>query len=661
MKLEDVQKQVELDMKRRETNTKIYYLDRMVEEMQRGYFCVFAGAGLSAASGYVDWKTLLEPMGRQLGLNMNMDLTLLAQYYENEFTRDELNRRILDEFAKIPKSNTNMEILASMPICRYWTTNYDSVIEDTLKEQGKVVDVVTDQLQFKYHSPGRDAVVLKMHGDKTLPDRAVLCKNDYETYDDDRAIFTQSLTLDLISNTFLFIGFSFSDPNLDRIIAIVKRNFKEASLKEHYCFLRSINLKDYIKNKNENEYDKAKEQFEQDRSAQACKIRDMRRYGIETILVDDFNQITHMLKYMREKIKLSSVFVSGGIDSNNSDSYGSFQDKKEGKLGKAENFIMQLADRLILKQYNLVTGFGVGVGNYIVAGAYKRGEGKKANKLDERIYIQPMISIDDDLDMKKKIREELLAKCGIVITIFGKSVENTDKEKLEEDGTYIEYKIAKDDGKVIIPVGATGFTSKIIYEKEKSEWESNEALYCILGDEKKDNDTLVNSIIEGIEYKKSKQEEYMRKVLMKDLFELSEKKKNLKKVFLSFHYDSCSIYVDKVIDIILKSEKYWMSRELEKCEGDKIQQWIDDKLKDASITIIMFNKEFSNSKWTDYEVQMSIKKRIPFLFLIKKEEYVEEELETYIKQKEIGQYGKLLWENENDFEKIPLELNALLN
>lgn len=182
MNIRNIAEQVEVDFKKREANTKIYYLDRMVEEIKRGFFCVFAGAGLSAASGYVDWKTLLEPMGRQLGLNMNMDLTLLAQYYENEYTRDELNRRILEEFAKIPKSNVNMEILSSMPITRYWTTNYDSIIEDTLRNKGKIVDVVTNQMQFKYHSPDRDAVVFKMHGDKTMPDQAVLCKNDYEMY-----------------------------------------------------------------------------------------------------------------------------------------------------------------------------------------------------------------------------------------------------------------------------------------------------------------------------------------------------------------------------------------------------------------------------------------------------------------------------------------------
>ena len=95
-------------------NQKIRNLDNIVEALKNGGLSIFAGAGLSAASGYVDWKQLLKPMCEQLGLNINMDLTLIAQYYENEYTRHGLNQAILKEFSKVPKKNDNMEILASL-------------------------------------------------------------------------------------------------------------------------------------------------------------------------------------------------------------------------------------------------------------------------------------------------------------------------------------------------------------------------------------------------------------------------------------------------------------------------------------------------------------------------------------------------------------------
>lgn len=656
MKLSEVQSEINYSIRQREASTKVYYLDRMVDELKSGYLCVFAGAGLSAASGYVDWKTLLKPMGQQLGLNMNMDLTVLAQYYKNKFTRDELNRRMLEEFAKIPQRNDNMEILASMPITRYWTTNYDSVIEDTLRKKGKNVDVIKDQLQFKYHSPDRDVVVFKMHGDKELPDKAILCKDDYEMYDEDRIIFTQGLMMDLISNTFLFIGFSFSDPNLDRIISIVRRNFKGETLKKHYCFLRDIRLEDYMGQ--DGDFNRVKEQYIQDKNAQEYKIDYMKKYGIETILVDEFGQITQMLKYMSDKLKLNSIFISGGLNSEKPNEYGEFQVMHKGTLGKAETFIMDLSNTLIAKKYKLVTGFGIGVGNYVVAGAYKNRDERSQTKVEDRVYIQPMISVEDDrLDIKNQIREELLEKCGIVISIFGKSAPDVDREALERDGTYLEYKISKNIGKIVIPIGATGFTSRIIYNEENAQWQEQDKIYHVLGESTVDNGELISNILQAIAYKKYKREEEMKRALIKNIFEDSKKK-----VFVSFHYKSAVEYLKIIADVIKKSEHYWISEEDEKCNSIEIQKWIDEKIENTDVIIVIFNKDFSDSKWTKYEVEKSIQYNIPFLFLIKEDgnEIISQDFGNYIRQREITKYSVLKWRTVDDFQNIPSKLDELL-
>jgi len=563
----------------------------------------------------------------------------------------------MEEFAKIPQKNDNMEVLASMPIIRYWTTNYDSIIEDTLREKGKKVDVITNQLQFKYHSPERDAVVFKMHGDKELPDKAVLCKDDYEKYDEDRIIFTQGLMMDLISNTFLFIGFSFSDPNLDRIISVVRRSFKGETLKKHYCFLRDIRLEDYLRL--DIDFDRAKEQYIQDKNAQEYKIEYMRNYGIETILIDEFEQITQMLKYMRDRLKLNSIFISGGLNSNKPNDYGEFQMVHRGNIGKAEMFIMDLSNTLIEKKYKLVTGFGVGVGNYVVAGAYRNREVDNQTKFEDRVYIQPIISVEDDrIDIKNKIRKELLEKCGIVIFIFGKSDPNIEREFFEKDGTYLEYNISNKMEKIVIPIGATGFTSRIIYNEEKSQWLEQKKIYQALGDKTIDNGKLISNILQAIEYKKYKREEEMRKSLIKNIFE-----ENRKKVFVSFHYESSAELFNKVADVIKKSDHYCICEEAEKCDSIKIQQWIDEKIKDVNIIVVIFNKEFLSSKWTEYEVKMSIKYNIPFLFLINEEDDVgkPQYLNKYIKQQGITRYEVLKWKKVNEFQTIPSKLDELLH
>ena len=87
--------------------------------MKQGDISIFAGAGLSIASGYVDWKKLLEPISKQLRLNSNIDLTETAQYYKDKFGRQGLNSLVFNEFDKMPKI---MIILIGWLKCQYRNT-----------------------------------------------------------------------------------------------------------------------------------------------------------------------------------------------------------------------------------------------------------------------------------------------------------------------------------------------------------------------------------------------------------------------------------------------------------------------------------------------------------------------------------------------------------
>lgn len=163
--MSDIRKLLEQDRLEFEADQKIKNLDNIVQALRNGRLSIFAGAGLSASSGYVNWKQLIKPMSDYLGLNINTDLTMIAQYYENECTREGLNRAILNEFSKVPTKNDNMEILASLPIDTYWTTNYDSIIEDTLLRNGKTVDVIYEQIQTSVYK-GYKQDKIEMRGDR---------------------------------------------------------------------------------------------------------------------------------------------------------------------------------------------------------------------------------------------------------------------------------------------------------------------------------------------------------------------------------------------------------------------------------------------------------------------------------------------------------------
>lgn len=218
-----------------------------------GYAAVFAGAGLSSGSGYVDWKDLLREFAKDIGLDIEKenDLITAAQFYRNEHAnRASINQTLMEAFTVENKENENIKILARMPINTYWTTNYDQLLENEFRNNNRKIDIKVDINQLATTLPDRDAVLYKMHGDVNHPADAVLTKDDYESYDIKRSLFRTALQSDLISKTFLFVGFSFEDPNLDYILSKI-HNLMGENERDHYCFFKRVKRED---RKNEDEY-----------------------------------------------------------------------------------------------------------------------------------------------------------------------------------------------------------------------------------------------------------------------------------------------------------------------------------------------------------------------------------------------------------------------
>ena len=546
--MSDIRKLLEQDRLEFEADQKIKNLDNIVQALRNGRLSIFAGAGLSASSGYVNWKQLIKPMSDYLGLNINTDLTMIAQYYENECTREGLNRAILNEFSKVPTKNDNIEILASLPIDTYWTTNYDSIIEDTLRRNGKTVDVIYEQIQYKNYTPGRDAVVYKMHGDKNFPDRAVISKTDYELYDVYRSVFSKGLVMELITKTVLFIGFGFADPNLDRFISIVRHTFEKYSPPTHYCFMRSVSYEDYLDEK-------------------------------------------------------------GNLNFKN-----------------GEWFIMQLSKRIIDDGYDIVNGFGVGIGNYVVSGAYMGGVQRGGSDyVSKHLTIQPLISVEQqDSDKKDEVRRKLIRDCGTVIFLFGKTLyedNNSKKDELDKDGTYREYEIAVKEVKNVIPVGATGLTSRYIYNEVYSENQNTPFIDRLNAvDENINCMQLIDDIMAMIESEKRKKEENIKQTLMKDAFSNDDMSHdNLPdqiNVFVSFHFAGANLQSRLILSVLDDEPGINPVKESGKIEDKrKIKQWIDRKIKSTSVTILILSKGMTKSIWVGREIQKSIEENNKFVLV----------------------------------------------
>ncbi len=451
---------------------------------------IFAGAGFSKASGFVDWKELMRDIAIDLGLDVDKetDLIAIAQYHINERlgNRNIINQSIIDHFTKDAEVTENHKILAELPITTYWTTNYDNLIERSLEAAGKTPDTKIISENICITKSKRDAVIYKMHGDASLPNDAVLTKEDYETYELNRSAYSIVLQADLVSKTFLFVGFSFEDPNLIYIFTRIKNLLGTKSTRNHYCIF-----------KRETDPDKLRKQ--------EFKLKDLNRYGIFAVLVDNYSQITDILKKIDHNYKRSHIFISGAAEVFNE--YGSEK--------KAIELIHNLSKRIIANKKKLISGFGYKVGSAVINGALEYIFSTKYRKIDEYLKLMPFPQLNsgeldgatqDEIMKRKKERNNLyrdlmISEAGIAIFIFGNKLLKKDGKDVitNSNGMYDEFKIAKEKGVKPIPIGATGYMAREIWEEVINDYDKYyngdpeiKQWLTILGDNTQSNDQLIN-------------------------------------------------------------------------------------------------------------------------------------------------------------------------
>ena len=429
------------------------FINAYSKEVESNNAAIFAGAGLSMPAGFVNWKTLLRPLANELGLDIHREenLVALAQYYYNENgrNRNRINQILINEFGSQAQPTPNHEILVRLPISTYWTTNYDRLIELTLEQADKVPDVKYTTAQLATTKPRRDAIVYKMHGDVEHPDKAVLIKDDYESYHVKMEPFITALSGDLVSKTFLFIGFSFNDPNLDYILSRIRITYTE-NQRRHYCFLRSV-----VREEDESEQD-----FEYRRLKQALFINDLKRFNVKALLLDGYGQITEILKAIELKHKQRSIFIGGSAHD-----YGTLTREE------AEKFIHSLSEELVKSGYRIISGFGVGVGSAVISGALETIYSNKKAYSDEQLVLRPFPqsvsgTIARDV-LWEKYRQDMVSYAGIAIFMFGNKL--VEGNVVDAAGVEQEFRIAVQQGCKVLPLGATGY----IAEKLFSEVESN--------------------------------------------------------------------------------------------------------------------------------------------------------------------------------------------
>lgn len=436
------------------TNDIEVFINDFVKDLNEGTASIFAGAGLSIPSGFVNWSELMTEIALDLGLDINIekDLISIAQFHVNENrTRSKLNRKILEEFTEDTAETDNHKIIARLSVSSIWTTNYDELIEKSFIKQNKVVDVKYTNEQILTTKPKRDIVIYKMHGDVNHPNDAILTKEQYEQYHQTHEPFINALTGELTTKTFLFVGFSFSDPNLDYVLSRLNFRFREAK-RQHYCFIKKPILGD-PQNPNQ-------ATFDYNITRQTLAINDLKRYGIKSLQIESYADITTILNEIEFRYRKGTVFISGSAEI-----FDPFN------RNEALGFIHNLSKIIIQNDFRIVNGFGWGIGSSVINGSLEEIYNNPNKHSENQLILKPFPQFETGNKklnvLWEEYRQKMISQCGISIFVFGNKKVGDDI--VEANGVIREFEIAREKGIICLPIGITQYASKTIFDKISKE------------------------------------------------------------------------------------------------------------------------------------------------------------------------------------------------
>jgi hypothetical protein len=460
------------------------FLREYGDAVAEGTAAVFVGAGMSRAAGYVDWAELLSEFALELGLDLDIetDLVSVAQYHlnENASNRNRLAQKIVDEFHDSKEPTESLLTLAKLPIDKWWTTNYDDVVERSIKHVGKKAYKVATAANVTVRPRGTDVLVNKMHGDVDDLDKVVITRDDYEDYVANFPGFRERIFADLSERTFVFLGYSFTDPHFDFILSELRRSYGR-NAKTHYAIMRRVALVNEDGKREKSEYNARR---------QLLSVKDLERYGIKTVLVDGHEEIPELLRRLRQRYLRRHVFVSGAVAE---------PDDADAKIAA----LSQALGRALMKSsYNLVNGLGLGVGGNVVFGALDTLYREKSTRIEHRLQLWPFPQVVPEAERKAfntKHREKMLETVGFTVVIAGSKVRGD--ELVRSNGIDEEVALSGEANSFVIPIGRTGHIAAELWAAYSADLvgaygaEVDAGAWARLNDEAASDDEVVAAVI----------------------------------------------------------------------------------------------------------------------------------------------------------------------
>ncbi len=411
---------------------------------------VFVGAGLSMAAGYPSWTALTEPMRDELGIASLLDLPQLAQYAADSDPggHDRLEDRLRASLSSVgdPAPTVAHTLLGQLPVTEFWTTNYDALLERAMSDAHVFV---TDMQLAEPVEPGKRRVY-KMHGSLAPPSALVFTRNDYEQYPWTHPRFWALLQAQFLTRSFLFLGFSFTDPNMELIFRLVRLHAADVH-RDHFAVLRRPSGTG-----DPDMDDKARRLFE-------LRAADFSRVGVGVAVIDDHAEIEGLLRRLVARCRPSQVMVSGSAPAGTPRTVTGTAYPTAALPADVEEVAHAIGALLADTEVRVLAAGVVGalVGyemtrQLIARDSYGPGRFTVVRRVQDQALDFPNLRLGEIIftgDDPNDLRSSALIRVRALLVLAGGS------------GTQEEVDRAEADGLGVVPVGRTGGTAQAVWER----------------------------------------------------------------------------------------------------------------------------------------------------------------------------------------------------
>ena len=343
--------------------------NEIINKIKKGQISFFIGAGFSLDAGLEGWGQLVQSLTSHDSIPEG-DLPYLIQKYL-EVNRDSGKSKIFDYIRRNSSSYRNPPVkhllLPNFNLNRIWTTNYDSLIEDSFKLSPEIIVNDHDLAPFEERTQ-----VIKIHGSINSVNTSdlVLSTESFLELKNKKPELLKELNTEILQKSFLFIGTSFTDDLSKNIIQCYHNSKRIKPI--HYI----IGVKDIPNTLKQ----------------------------INQVYIPFWSTMEELFKEWNWKIKNHTVVISGAY---------------VGSLNKDEKeFLFYLGAFLFEAGFIIKIGNGIGIANYILDGVTTYCMKTKKNDLHRsKVFRYNRVLSEHDFTINEKINDDSLDRIKRLISL----------------------------------------------------------------------------------------------------------------------------------------------------------------------------------------------------------------------------------------------------